>query len=345
MIYKPSWFREDEVMVSTAPTCGLTKGGRLLPLVNRQTGKRVQISDPETGEPIDAIDDQLRADMEALRDGNLTPTLRFVPLDVVSMRTAVPTFFDRRFDDAFDAAMATERFQDFSSITIGALVENKLLFIRNGHGSPTQSVRVGTVPYIKVSDLRAGLVNINPTNRVPTAVARAFWRGENSGLREWDLICPERTSKNIGDFCMLMPGQEQVVTTKEVIVLRPGERANFDAFYLMWAMSLNIVRDQWRRVIFMQTNREDVGERYFEIRIPLPIDRAHADKVSAPFKAYYEGLAKARDGLREYLEDRDEHHFFLGTAAESISDIEAAEEDSAFEESVLHGTSADLLAQ
>lgn len=333
MIHKPSWFRENEIMVSTAPTCGLTKGGRLLPLVDRETGRRLQVLDPDTGEFVDAIDDQLKSDMEALRDGNLTPTLRFVPHDAVSMRTAVPTFYDRRFDDAFDSAMATDRFKSFSSMTIGKLIERKLLSIRNGHGSPTQSVRVGTVPYIKVSDLRAGLVNINPTNRVPITVAESFWKGKMSGLQAWDLVCPERTSKNIGDFCMLMPGQEQVVTTKEVIVLRPGEYANFDAFYLMWAMSLNIVRDQWRRVIFMQTNREDVGDRYYDIRVPVPKDRMHADTVSQPFKAYYEGLAKAREGLRNYLDQCAEHHFFLGTASESTDDAEAVEEDNAFSKS------------
>lgn len=129
---------------------------------------------------------------------------------------------------------------------------------------------------------------------------------------------------------MLMPGQEQVVTTKEVIVLRPGECANFDTFYLMWAMSLNIVRDQWRRVIFMQTNREDVGERYFDIRVPVPKDRTHANQVSEPFKAYYEGLAKSRDGLRKYLDQSAEHHFFLGTASEPADDAEEVEEDTAF---------------
>jgi len=331
VIYKPSWFREDEVMVSTAPTCGLTKGGRLLPLVSAETGKRVQEPDPDTGELVDAIDDQLKTDMEALRAGESTPTLRYVPADSVSMRTAVPTFYDRRFDDAFDEAMKTSRFQAFSSMTIGDMVEAELLTVRNGHGSPTQSVRVGTVPYIKVSDLRAGLVNINPTNRVPVAVAEQFWKGTTSGLQEWDLICPERTSKNIGDFCMLMPGQQQVVTTKEVIVLRPGPAANFDAFYLMWALSLSIVRDQWRRVIFMQTNREDVGERYFDIRVPVPRDREHADDVAEPFKSYYEGLAQARDGLRTYLDQYDEHHFFLGTASERVDDIAAVEADDAFD--------------
>lgn len=332
MIHKPSWFRKGEVMVSTAPTCGLTKGGRLLPLVNRTTGQRVQVRDPDTGEYIDAIDDQLMADMEALRAGTFTPTLRYVSADNVSMRNAVPTFYDRRFDDAFDEAMKLSEFSEFASMTIGEMVSAELLTIRGGHGSPTQSVRVGTVPYIKVSDLRAGLVNINPTNRVPHAIAEKFWRDKSSGLRAWDLICPERTSKNIGDFCMLMPGQEQVVATKEVIVVRPGAKANFDPFYLMWALTLNIVRNQWRRVIFMQTNREDVGDRYLNIRIPLPRDADHAMAVSQAFRSYYENLAKARADLRAYFFDKPNHHFFIGTAEEVPRELEDVERNSAFEE-------------
>lgn len=322
MIHKPSWFRDDEIMVSTAPTCGLTKGGRLLPLVDRKTGQRIQVPDPETGEPVDAVDDQLKADMEALRAGTATETLRFVKDDQVTMRSAVPTYYDRRFDDAFDEAMKSEKFKAFTSMTIGEMVKDGLLTIRNGHGSPTQSVRVGKVPYIKVSDLRAGLININPTNRVPLAVAEKFWRGKSSGLAAWDLICPERTSKNIGDFCMLLPGQEQVVTTKEVIVVRPGKNANFDPFYLMWVLTLSIVRDQWRRVIFMQTNREDVGDRYLDIRIPVPRDAAHATEVSQPFRGYYQTLAKARDELRSYFSAEPDHHFFIGTAEEGAADID-----------------------
>lgn len=330
MIHKPSWFRNDEIMVSTAPTCGLTKGGRLLPLVDRKTGQRVQMPDPDTGELIDVVDDQLKSDMEALRKGGSTETLRFVRAEEVTLRSAVPTYYDRRFDNAFDEAMKSKRFKDFTPMTIGEMVRAELLIIRNGHGSPTQSVRVGTVPYIKVSDLRAGLVNINPTNRVPLAVAEKFWRGPLSGLRGWDLICPERTSKNIGDFCMLMPGQEQVVTTKEVIVIRPGKKANFDPFYLMWALTLNIVRDQWRRVIFMQTNREDVGDRYLDIRVPVPCDAEHASVVSQAFRGYYQNLAKARDELRAYLSTEPEHHFFIGTAEEGADEVEALDPDAEF---------------
>jgi hypothetical protein len=331
-IHKPRWFSTDHVMVSTAPTCGLTKGGRLLNKVDPITARRVQVVDLETGGLVDDVNDQLLADMEALASLDAVPndssdlpaTLRFVPAERVGLNCAVPVYYDRRFDDHFHATvMSNPTFAGFSSATLGDLVKEGKLLIRGGHGSPSQEQRTGEVPYIKVSDLRAGLLNINPTNRVPLAVAEAFWRGPTSGLLPFDLICPERTSKNIGDFCVLMPGQEQVLITKEVIILRPGPEADFDTFYLLWAMTLKIVRDQWRRVVFMQTNREDVGKRFYEISIPLPPSQLRADEVARPFKEYYETIALARAKLHTYLDESKAHHFFVsGDEAPELTEVD-----------------------
>ncbi len=227
---------------------------------------------------------------------------------------AVPTYYDERPIDEYRRVRA-QKWPSYKSVTLGALVDADELVIRPGHGSPSADMRTGTVPYIKVSDLRAGQVNINPTNRVREVVARHYWRGESSGLRAFDLITPARTSKNIGDLAVLMPGQENVVLTKEVLVLRPGPVADFDAFYLLWALSLRVVRQQWRRLIFMQTNREDVGSRYREIEIPLAPTRSERDAVSKPFRDYYEGIAALRSGFRDFLERDTDHHVFLGTVA------------------------------
>jgi hypothetical protein len=224
-------------------------------------------------------------------------------------------YYDSRYTNQFRRAIAEGDFPGFYSASLAELLRDKIIEIRSGHGSPSQDQRVGDVPYIKVSDLRAGLVNINPTNRVPRSVAQTFWRGTSSGLRPYDLLSPERTSKNIGDFCVLMPGQEQVVTTKEVIVIRPGPAAEFDAFYLLWALTLKIVRDQWKRIVFMQTNREDVGKRYLEIEIPLAPSPKRAFEVSEVFRKYYLTVAEARTQLGNYLSS-GRHHFFVSGAEE-----------------------------
>jgi hypothetical protein len=313
---RPKWFSDEAVMVSTAPTCGLAKGGRLLPIVDPTTGKRIQIQDPDTREYIDAVDDQLLTDAKALAQGKLTDTLSFVPRAEVSLRCAVPVYFDRRYSRRFKEAMKEPALDGFSAASIAELIDRQLITVRGGHGSPSQDQRIGDVPYIKVSDLRAGFVNINPTNRIPRSVARAFWKGDHSALRAFDLVCPERTSKNIGDFCVLMPGQEQVVMTKEVIILRPGKMADFDPFYLLWALTLKVVRDQWRRIVFMQTNREDVGKRYLEIEIPIAPDPKTADTVSSAFRKYYQTISSARNELVTYLHSHNDHHFFVSGAEE-----------------------------
>lgn len=321
----PSWFSMDTVTVSTAPTCGLAKGGRLLPLVDPKTGASVMTTDPETGESIPAINDVLLSDAIALRRGERTDTMRDIPASQVLPRACVPVYYDRRYHEHFISEMKSERFRGFHSGTLAELAESGVISIRGGHGSPSSNQRVGDVPYIKVSDLRAGFVNINPTNRVPRSVAEHFWKGQGSGLQAFDILCPERTSKNIGDFCVLMPGQEQLLLTKEIIILRPGCNAEFDPFYLLWAMTLKIVRDQWKRVVFMQTNREDVGDRYLEIEIPVPNDSETAAEVSRPFRNYYHTVARARTSLGQYLADSGEHHFFVVSDAEN--DVEVQEEE------------------
>ena len=336
-MHRPSWFSDDHVMVSTAPTCGLSKKGRLRRKIDPVTGERLKAIDPETGEQVDQIDDQLRDDMEALVAAKGDPekideasseTLRFVPSDLVQTSCAVPIYYDKRLLRHFWAELEKPYFKGFKAKSLGEMQSDGEITIRGGHGSPSQEERVGDVPYIKVSDLRAGFVNINPTNRVPRAVAQRFWRGESSGLKAFDLLCPERTSKNIGDFCVLLPGQEQVLCTKEIIVLRPGPEANFDAFYLLWAMTLKVVRDQWKRVVFMQTNREDVGSRYLEIEIPVPPSRQEADRVSKPFRDYYTTLAAAKEKMQDYLHGAESpHHFFVGAAAELEDDADAEEDD------------------
>jgi hypothetical protein len=306
VVHRPAWFSDDQVFVSFAPTVGINKDGDELFVVDPATGTRTSV-----------IDDTLARDVDLLIDQGATgETSRWVPAAALTERLmAVPAYFDERSRHEFGSLMRRPEMADFTSKTLGELIATGSVVAMNGHGSPSADFRTGQVPYIKVSDIRAGQVNINPTNRVPDVVARRFWKGSASGLRAYDLITPIRTSKNIGEFAVLMPGQERVVLTKEVLILRAAEESVVDNFYLLWAMTLNVVRRQWARVVFMQTNREDVGSRYREIQIPFPPDRETADAVSRPFRDYYLGTQRLRDEFLQYLSADSKHHIFMATAA------------------------------
>lgn len=314
MPHKPAWFRDGAIFVSYAPTVGINKDGEDLFVVDADTGKRT-----------DKINNQVQRDIDELQKGAVTDTSRWVAgKSLADTYVGVPAYYDDRPLHDLDEFLQSDDMASFTTATLGELITSGQVQARAGHGSPSADMRTGNVPYIKVSDLRAGQVNINPTNRVTEVVARTYWRGTNSGLSAYDLITPIRTSKNIGDFAVLMPGQEQLVLTKEMLVLHAAESASFDNFYLLWAMSLKAVRRQWDRIVFMQTNREDVGNRYREIRVPVPPDRATADAYSEPMRTYYEGMHNLRTAYLEYLERDGRHHIFM-SSTEAVED--AADED------------------
>ncbi len=280
----------------------------------------------ETGKRTSEINDQLANDVAAILADMASDTVQWIDASVIKRtRVAVPVYYDERTVKDYEAELEAS-WPDFDSVSLGELIDSSQLTVHGGHGSPSADMRTGSVPYIKVSDLRAGQVNINPTNRVSEVVAHKYWKGASSGLRPFDLLTPARTSKNIGDIAVLMPGQERVVLTEEMLVIRPGAAADFDAFYLLWAMSLKVVRQQWQRIVFMQTNREDTGQRYREIQIPMSRSRAAREQAAAPFKAYYEGSAFLRDTFLKYLSEDEHHHVFL-SSAEVVGGESQAESD------------------
>jgi type I restriction enzyme M protein len=298
---RPSWLRDGQVLVVNARTCGLNKDGV----------EQYQI-DPLTGVRLAHIDDELSRAVEDIRAGSVNGTsARYVASeDIQQARVSVPAYYDRSTILKFEQFVA-EHSDQFESRSLGDLVAAGDLLVRKGHGSPSADQRIGDIPYIKVSDLRAGQININPSNRIPQPLAEHFWKGESSGLQPFDLICPERASKNIGEFCVLLPGQERIVLTKEVLIAR-GQHPWLSQFYLMWALSLAAVRAQWSRVVFMQTNREDVGYRYLEIRIPYPRSEAVSAACALPFQEYFEAVLQAKRDLRTALSTAGfDHHLFF----------------------------------
>lgn len=100
---------------------------------------------------------------------------------------------------------------------------------------------------------------------------------------------------------MVLPGQEKAVYTKEVLILRAAESAPIDNFYIAWALMLPSVQAQWSRVVLMQTNREDLGDRWREVLVPFSDDVAATKKVSKDVKNYYLGLSMLNDSLASSL--------------------------------------------
>lgn len=217
---KPAWFRDGYVWISNAPTIGLNKDGLDLFVVDKD------------GNRTDKIDDKALEDVHAMLSGKSTETSGYVKWEPISTSyIAVPTFSGDKSEKVLEKKVH-EKLPGFTTKTLGELIDSGIISVRGGHGSPSADLRNGEIPYIKVVDLRAGRINPNRTNMVTEPVAKKFWRGNDSGLHAYEICTPSRASKNIGEPCMLMPGQEKMVLTKEILIFNVNQKSIIDSFYL-----------------------------------------------------------------------------------------------------------------
>jgi len=217
---------QDKVTFLNPQTCGIYKNGGERFLVDKD-GKRTNV-----------IDNELQRLSQEYAANNSTE-LYTVPLsETYSRDIFVPRYYDHSLQKPFENL---QRRYGFDGVSLGELCDKGLISISGGHGSPGNDLRNGEVPYVKVSDIRNMSINVNPTNLVPLELARRFWKTKDgkSNLRAWDLISPSRASSNIGEFAILLPGEEQIVITKEVFIVRVGQNnLGYTPFYLLWAFSL-----------------------------------------------------------------------------------------------------------
>ncbi len=269
-------------------TCGIYKDGKDRFKIDAVTGEKSKTD----------IDNELIEAADQFAQSRKSFPARFdVHADLAFGKgVLVPTYFDTRYNAPIERFLKTFRVR---GVSLGELIDRKVVSVRTGHGSPGNDQRTGSVPYIKVSDIRALRMNINPTNMVPRQVAEKFWHGRTSGLVAWDILTPNRASSNIGEFAIVMPGEEDVVLTKEMFVFRVVDDTLIDPFYLFWALCLRAVREQWRRIVLMQTNREDCGDRYREIVLPMPSSKEWANDHSAAFRRYFESVAQAKTAFEK----------------------------------------------
>lgn len=159
----PSWAQPGKTWITYAPTIGINKDGKTLYRVTKE-GTRTR-----------EVDDTVLSDVTALLERSNSSTSCFVatPESLVNSYLGVPQYYDRISVKEFERYVQTH-LQGFTARTLGDLEDAGIISIRNGHGSPSADLRNGDIPYVKVSDLRAGMVNFNPTNMVSLSVAERF---------------------------------------------------------------------------------------------------------------------------------------------------------------------------
>ena len=231
---------------------------------------------------------------------------RFLQSEAASSGVIVASYHWRKPYEGALERFATEN--DCTLVSVEELVNSGELQLESGHGSPRSHFKGrGSIPYIKVSDIKNWRIIENSKYFIPVDEAKRL-RGSRT-LRPFDLVTPTRASKNIGLLGVIMPWQVNAVLTKEIAIIRVTDQNRLSPWLLLVTMSLRVVNDQFRYLVQMQTNREDFGQRIRELRVPIPNRRGVREKLESHVRGYLEATAAAHSEYDRLLESFDANHF------------------------------------
>lgn len=229
---------------------------------------------------------------------------RFSQAEAIKRKVLVASYWWRKpYEDALKKFATTNNCE---LVAIGDLIESGELEVMDGHGSPNSHfVGRGPIPYVKVIEIKNWRVNENPKYGIPEDLADKMRRGKF--LQPWDIVTPTRASKNIGLFGVIMPWQTKLILTREIAIWRVTKKKGnrIEPSLLLALMSLQVVHDQFKFLILMQMNREDLSDRYKEMLIPIPKTKELRESWSKHIHDYFTAIATARTSYEKLTQQLD----------------------------------------
>ena len=202
----------------------------------------------------------------------------------------VPRYFE---NDAF--LLEYKKSENF--ISVGEMIENGYLHIHSGHEVGSDAYGTGSIPFIRTSDLINFEVSSDPTNSVSEEIYEKYAKQQN--LKEGDILFIADGRYRIGKTAILNKYNLKCIIQSHIDIFSLSEETPIQPYEFLYLMNSQVVQEQIRNLVFIQSTLGTLGNRIKEIQIPLPVRNDGWNKKIHVFQKNIETRAKILSQLNE----------------------------------------------
>ena len=202
----------------------------------------------------------------------------------------VPRYFE-------NDALLIEYKKSEKFISVGEMIENGYLRIHSGHEVGSEAYGTGNIPFIRTSDLINFEVSSDPTNSVSEAIYEQYSKQQN--LKEGDILFIADGRYRIGKTAILNKYNLKCIIQSHIDIFSLSEKSPIQPYEFLYLMNSQIVQEQIRNLVFIQSTLGTLGNRIKEIQIPLPVRNDEWNKKIHAFQKNIETRAKILSQLNE----------------------------------------------
>lgn len=288
-----------EIFMAIANKVGHDKNGKIIFKMDERGNYILD----ERGNRI--IDDELPQIVSRFREyymqGRLKEQNRLgftVKLSEMRDNIFIPNYYD---PETKQILTEMERTGKYKLVTIGELVKKRIISIKRGHEVGSKYYGLGDVPFVRTSDIVNWEIKIDPVKSIPEEIYEKYRKMQD--IRENDILLVTDGTFLIGRTAIVTELDRKIVIQSHIRRIRCLKPEKLHPYLLLYLLNTEIVQRQIKEKTFVQATISTVGDRLYEIVLPVPTDKDVVRKIIEEVAEIIRMKVEARKRMEHLIRD------------------------------------------
>jgi type I restriction enzyme M protein len=289
-----------EIFMAIAERVGHDKNGKIIFKMDKQGN---YIVDSEGNKIIDDDLPIIASKYKEFKNGNLQPS-RFgftVRLSEIRNHIFIPSYYN---PETAQKLKQLEETGKYKLVSIGELVKRGIISVKKGHEVGSKYYGMGDVPFVRTSDIVNWEIKIDPIKSIPEEVYQQYKKRQDIG--ENDILLVTDGTFLIGRTAIVTPIDKKIVIQSHITRIKCLKPEELHPYLLLYLLNTEIVQKQIEDKTFVQATISTIGERLYEIIIPIPTDNDTAAKIINEVSEIIKMKVEARKKMESLIRNKEE---------------------------------------
>lgn len=280
---------KSKIYMGIADKIGHNKNGKLIYKNNGEGSKVLDDDIPEL--TLDFIN-FIRKDKFVERPNSFT-----IESSEIEDGVYIPNYYDPQIKKELEVFSNS----GFELVSIGELVDKKILEIRRGNEIGSENYGTGDIPFVRTSDIVNWEIKVDPIKCVSEEVYNQY--SKNQDVQPGDILFVSDGTFLIGRSAMVGEDDSKIVIQSHVKKIRVLDEKKLNPYYLFYLLNSQIFKKQVMSKTFVQATISTLGSRIYEIMLPIAYDSKIQKKYADRVQKIFQKKSETRNLIRELTQD------------------------------------------
>lgn len=215
-----------------------------------------------------------------------------IPLNKIADNILAPRYYNPETDE-----MLLQLQKTHDLIKIDELVSSGILQIKTGDEIGKLAYGTGIIPFIRTTDISNWEIKVDPKHCVSEEIYQSL--ATKQDVKEGDILMVKDGSYLIGTCGYITKYDTRILFQSHIYKLRVKDTSKLSPYLLLAALSSEPVRRQIQSKRFTQDIIDSLGDRIYELVLPIPKDEMLRERITEIVKKSIGDRIEARELARK----------------------------------------------